>query len=115
LQAAWLYERISTYDRRFLGTGGTSLQPYIDVNEKLLDGAPNPYFLRTYVGGSAPSTTLGRNNTESYRPTVAYDLDLTHEQNLFRWLGRNRLTGFNEYRNNQGGSLGFQDVASSTN
>jgi hypothetical protein len=115
LQAAWLYERISTYDRRFLGTGGASLQPYIDVNEKLLDGTPNPYFLRTYVGGSAPSTSLGRNNNESYRATLAYDLDLTHEKNLLHWLGRNRFTGFGEYRANQGGSLGFQDAASSTN
>jgi hypothetical protein len=115
LQGAWLYERISTYDRRFLGTGGASLQPYIDVNEKLLDGTANPYFLRTYVGGSAPSTTLGRNNTESYRATTAYDLNLTREKNFLRWLGRNRFTGFVEYRTNQGGSLGFQDVASSTN
>ncbi len=115
LQGAWLNERISTYDRRFLGTGGASLQPYIDVNEKLLDGTPNPYFLRTYVGGAAPSTNLGRNNTESYRATVAYQLDLTREKSFLHWLGRNRLMGFAEYRGNQGGSLGFQDVAVSTN
>lgn len=115
LQGAWLNERISTYDRRFLGTGAASLQPYIDINEKLLDGTPNPYFLRTYVGGAAPSTTLARNNTESYRATLAYQLDLTREKNFLRWFGRNRLMGFAEYRANQGGSLGFQDVAVSTN
>ena len=115
LQGAWLYERISTYDRRFLGTGGASLQPYIDINEKLLDGTPNPYFLRTYVGGAAPSMSLGRNNTESYRLTAAYQLDLTREKSFLLWLGRNRFMGFTEYRSNQGGGLGFQDVASSTN
>lgn len=115
LQAAWLYERISTYSRRFLGTGGASLQPYIDINERLLDGTPNPYFLRTYVGGAAPSTSLARNNTESYRATLAYQLDLTREKSWLRWLGRNRFTGFAEYSANEGGSLGFQDVISSTN
>ena len=115
VQAAWLYERISSYDRRFLGTGGASLQPYVDVNEKLLDGTVNPYFLRTYIGGAAPSTSFGRNNTESYRGTLAYQLDLTREKNFLHWLGRNRFTGFAEYRANQGGSPGYQDVISSTN
>ncbi|HVU33569.1 MAG TPA: TonB-dependent receptor plug domain-containing protein, partial [Opitutaceae bacterium] len=115
LQGAWLYERISTYNRRFLGTGGSSLAPYIDVNEKLLDGSPNPYFLRPYVGGAAPSTSLSRNNTESYRATLAYQLDLTHEKNFLRWFGRNRFTLFGEYRANEGGGESYQDVVSSTN
>lgn len=115
LEAAWLQERIANYDRRFLGTGGASLQPYIDVNEKLLDGTPNPYFLRPYVGGAAPSTNIGRNNTSSYRMTGAYDLDLSREKNFLHWLGHHRFTAFGEYRNNEGGSLGYQDVAVSTN
>ena len=114
-EAAWLRERISTYDRRFLGTGGASLQPYIDVNEKLLDGTPNPYFLRPYVGGAAPSTSISRNNTDSYRLTAAYDLDLSREKNFLRWLGHHRFTGFGEYRANEGGGYGYQDVAVSTN
>ncbi|WP_158277640.1 TonB-dependent receptor plug domain-containing protein [Opitutus sp. ER46] len=113
-QAAWLYERISTYDRRFLGTGGSALAPYIDVNETRLDGTRNPYFLRTYLMGYSPSTTLSRNNTESYRATLAYQLDLSHERSWLRWLGKNRFTGFAEYRGNQGGSLGYQDAAVST-
>jgi outer membrane receptor protein involved in Fe transport len=110
LQAAWLNERISTHNRRFLGTGGASLQPYVDVNEKLLDGSPNPYFLRTYVGGAEPSTSLARNNTENYRATLAYQLDLSREKNWLHWLGVNRFMGFAEYSANEGGSLGFQDV-----
>jgi outer membrane receptor protein involved in Fe transport len=114
-QAAWLKEKTGTVDRRFLGTGGASLQPYIDVNERLLDGSPNPYFLRTYVGGSVPSTTFGRNNSDNYRGTVAYELDLSKENSILRWLGRNRFMGFGEYRGFEGGSIGFQDIASSTN
>lgn len=113
-QGAWLKEKISTVDRRFLGTGGASLQPYIDVNERLLDGTPNPYFLRTYIGGSPPSTSFGRSNSDSYRGTLAYELDLSREKNVLRWLGRNRFTGFSEYRAFEGGSIGFQDIVSST-
>jgi hypothetical protein len=114
LQAAWVREKLSTHDRRFLGTGGASLQPYVDVNERLLDGTPNPYFLRTYIGGAVPRTTLARNNSDSYRATLAYDLDLSREKNILRWLGRNRFSAYSEYRAFEGGSIGFLDTASST-
>ncbi len=114
-EGAWLKERITTFDRRFLGTGGASLQPFIDINEKLLDGTPNPYFLRPYIGGAAPSTSFARNNSDSYRGTLAYDLDLSREKNFLRWLGRNRFTVYGEYRDFKGGSIGFVDAASSTN
>lgn len=115
LEAAWLKEKTSTFDRRFLGTGGASLQPFIDVNERLLDGSVNPYFLRPYVGGAAPSTNFGRNNSDSARGTLAYELNLSQEKNILRWLGRNRFTGYGEYRAFEGGSIGFVDGASSTN
>lgn len=115
LEAAWLKEKTSSYDRRFLGTGGASLQPFIDVNERLLDGSVNPFFLRPYVGGAAPRTSFGRNNSDNYRGTLAYELNLSQEKNILRWLGRNRFTGFGEYRAFEGGSIGFVDAASSTN
>ncbi|WP_438481008.1 TonB-dependent receptor plug domain-containing protein [Oleiharenicola lentus] len=115
MEGAWLKEKIANFDRRFFGTGGANLQPYIDVNEVLLDGTPNPYFLRPYIGGAPPRTTYGRNNSESFRSTLAYDLDLSREKNILSWLGRNRFTGYNEYRAFEGGSLGFQEAASSTN
>jgi outer membrane receptor protein involved in Fe transport len=114
-EAAWLKEKVSTYDRRFLGTGGASLQPFIDVNERLLDGSPNPYFLRPYVGGAAPRTSFGRDNSDNYRGTLAYELNLTQEKSILRWLGRNRFTGYGEYHAFEGGSIGFVDGASSTN
>ena len=113
-QVNWVYERVTTSDRRFLGSGA-NLQPFIDVNETMLDGTPNPYFLRTYVGGAAPTSHLGRNITEDYRGTLAYELDLTHEASLLKWLGLHRFTGYGEYLANYGGNLGFQDTISSNN
>ncbi len=115
LQAAWLYERTASYDRRFLGAGATNLQPFIDVNERLLDGTANPYFLRPYIGGSAPSFRRGWNQNENYRGTLAYELDLSREKNFLHWLGRHRVTGFGEYRAIHSANLGYQDTISSTN
>ncbi|MCX6954954.1 MAG: TonB-dependent receptor plug domain-containing protein [Verrucomicrobia bacterium] len=115
LQAAWLYERTGTNSRAFLANSdGGRMQVLIDINEKLLDGTPNPYFLRPYVGGSEPAYRKSRNNNENYRGTLAYQLDLSKEKNLLHWLGSHNFTGYGEYRSIYGGSLGFKDTMSST-
>ncbi|MBI5691998.1 MAG: hypothetical protein HZC55_18100 [Verrucomicrobia bacterium] len=115
LQAAWLKERTGTNSRSFLGqTDGGRMQVFIDINEYLLDGTRNPYFLRPYVGGSEPAFRKARNNNENYRGTLAYELNLTREGGLLRWLGRNRFAGYAEYREIYGGSLGYKDTISST-
>lgn len=115
LQAGWLSERINTDSRSFLGkSDGGKMQVYIDVNEKLVDGSPNPYFLRPYVGGSEPAFKKSRNNSDNYRGMLAYQLDLTNEAGWLKWLGRQNLLGYSEYRSIYGGSLGFKDTMSST-
>ncbi|HEX2855454.1 MAG TPA: TonB-dependent receptor plug domain-containing protein [Opitutaceae bacterium] len=114
LQAAWLYERTQTASRAFLGyNDGGRMQTFIDINEKLLDGTPNPYFLRPYLGGSEPAFRKARNNNENYRGTLGYELNLTREQNWVRHLGLHRITGYAEYREIFGGSLGYKDTISS--
>jgi outer membrane receptor protein involved in Fe transport len=114
LQASWLKERTSTNSRAFLGhADGGRMQVLIDINERLLDGTANPYFLRPYVGGSEPAYRKSRNNNENYRSTLAYQLDLTREGNLLRHLGLHRFAGYGEYREIFGGSLGFKDTMSS--
>ncbi|MEO5960262.1 MAG: TonB-dependent receptor plug domain-containing protein, partial [Opitutaceae bacterium] len=55
LQASWLKEHTNTNNRAFLGyNDGGRMQVYIDINERLVDGSVNPYFLRPYLGGSEP-------------------------------------------------------------
>ncbi|MBI5382998.1 MAG: TonB-dependent receptor plug domain-containing protein [Opitutae bacterium] len=112
-QGSWLYERTGTNSRTFLGNG-TNSQVFIDINERLLDGSANPYFLRPYVGGSQPIFRRARNNNDNYRGTLAYQLDLTKEKNWMHWLGRHNFIGYGEYRAIYGGSLGYKDTMSST-
>ena len=115
LQAGWLYERVGTNSRSFLGNSdGGKMQVYLDINEKLLDGSVNPFFLQPYVGGSQPAFKKSRNNTDNYRATMAYSLDLTHETGWLRWLGRNTFSAYTEYKSYYAGSLGYKDTMSST-
>lgn len=115
LQAGWLYEHINTNSRSFLGkSDGGKMQVYIDINEKLVDGTANPYFLRPYVGGSEPAFRKARNNSDNYRSMLAYQLDLSQEKGWLRWLGKQNFLGYGEYRSVYSGSLGFKDTMSST-
>jgi len=115
LQAGFLREHINTYSREFLGkSDGGKLQVYIDINERLLDGSVNPYFLRPYIGGSEPAFKKSRNNTENYRAILGYQVDFTQNKGWLRHLGKHAFSGYAEYREIYGGSLGYKDTMSST-
>lgn len=113
-QAAYLRERVSTYSRSFLGNSdGGKLQIYIDINERLLDGSPNPYLLRPYIGGSEPAFRKSRNNTDNYRTMLGYQVDFTRNNSWLRHLGRHSFSGYAEFREIYAGSLGYKDTMSS--
>lgn len=100
-QATFMREDSMRYRRDYIGIkndNGQSGQLYIDVNERLLDGTPNPYFLRPYIGQDQPRTTYEPSKWDTYRAQLAYKLDLTHEQNLLKWLGLHQFTVYDEYK-----------------
>jgi hypothetical protein len=116
LQASWMGERTASDNRSFLGSYGNAggkLQVYVDINEKLLDGSINPYFLRPYLGYPRPQYTKSNSNTDHYRSTLAYELNLTHEKGWLKYLGRHRFSGYGEYRSTYTLGLGYSDTMSS--
>mgnify|MGYP001599972145 CR=1 FL=1 len=100
-QAGFFREDSRNYARNELGPAnqnGQSGQMIVDVNERLLDGTPNPYFLRPFIGTDEPATTVQPYKWDTYRAQLAYKLDLTHEEGLLKWLGLHQLTGYDEYK-----------------
>ena len=100
-QVSAMREDSLRYQRNYIGIAndnGQSGQLMVDVNERLLDGTPNPYFLRTYIGQDQPRTTYQPARWDSYRGQLAYKLDLTHEQGWLKWLGVHQLSGYDEYK-----------------
>ncbi len=99
LNAAWRREDQADYRRQFIGQldgVGTTLQ--MDVNERLPDGRPNPYYLRPFIGGVNPQSFRKPVFNDSYRAQLAYQLDLRGEKNLLKWLGFHRAIGYEEFR-----------------
>jgi hypothetical protein len=100
-QVAFLREDSERYRRDHFGVAndnGQSGQLFVDVNERNLDGTPNPYFGRMYVGQDQPRTTYQPLKWDSYRAQLAYRLDLTHEKGLLKLLGMHQISGYDEYK-----------------
>jgi hypothetical protein len=106
VQLGFYREKVDRFDHAFVSrSGGVAPTVTIDVNEFKIGGAPNPYFLRPYISGSEPSINYSSELNDNYRATLAYQLDLSHEKNLFRWLGKQRFAGYGEMRRTINGSL----------
>jgi hypothetical protein len=93
-QAAWRLEDSNSYNHNTL-TETTNL--YIDVNERLLDGTPNPFFLRPYVNEIQRTVPSNRIYNDAVRGQLSYALDLRKSGS--RWLaglGRHQALGYYE-------------------
>jgi outer membrane receptor protein involved in Fe transport len=100
------------YQRNIYGTG-TSGMIHVDVNTRLLDGTPNPFFGRPYIGLDQPLTQWIPSRAKTWRAQVAYRLDLAREKSWLRWLGTHQLVGYDEYAYNLTRRFSYRDVLAS--
>ncbi len=100
-QLAFVREDSLRYRRDYIGIAndnGQSGQLLVDVNEKMLDGTPNPFLGRFYIGQDQPRTIYQPLKWDSYRAQLAYKLDLTQSKGWLRWLGSHQISGYDEYK-----------------
>ena len=117
LQLSFMREDSLRYSRNTLGElnqNGQSSQLLVDVNERRLDGTPNPFFLRPYVGIDAPYTIEQPQRWDTTRGQLGYKLDLTHERNALRWLGAHQLSGYQEFKYRVSRRYSYQDLVRAT-
>lgn len=111
LQLGYYRERVNTYSHSvFSDSNNASPFLAVDVNEVLLDGTPNPYFLRPYIGGSQPQMRYGYENNGDVRGALAYQFDLTDSHGWLKWLGHHNLVVYGERRDMRYGSYSARDV-----
>ncbi len=91
LHVEFAYHRES-YEQLFLSQGrGDGAAPFIDINEVLLNGDPNPNFGRLAIR-SEPFGQREAVDTEVLRGTGSYTLDFTKQDDGWaRWLGRHQV------------------------
>lgn len=114
LQFGWFRELSDRYKRDQMGgasaSQGFSSRLSIDMNERLLDGQPNPYFLRPYIYPGNPMTFWMPLDRNTYRGQLAYAVDMRRETGIVRWLGMHRVSGYAEYKDIKSRRAAYRDV-----
>ena len=114
LQLGYFRENTDRFTRILLGSksprGGFASTVTIDVNERMLDGSLNPYFLRPFIQLERPFDYDLPLDRDTYRAQLAYRLDLRNETNRLRWLGLHVMSGFGEYKNVVERTYAFRDA-----
>lgn len=112
-QLGWNRERASRLNKNVVGQSsatGNSNYLYVDVNQNLLDGRPNPYFLRPYLGVGEPIHSSTPYLRDTFRGQLAYILNFSQDQKWTRWLGRHQLLSYGEERLTKQHTYRFRDV-----
>lgn len=95
------------------GTKGMAPALMIDINERLLDGSPNPYYMRPYMAGTALQSFWNMDDAETVRGTIYYKLDFTKNNGWSKWLGSHAFSPYAERRDRTFATLGFYDYITS--
>lgn len=109
VQLAWRLEDSTKFDHNTLNET-TNL--YIDVNERLLDGTANPFFLRPYVNTIQKTFTQSPIYNDTVRAQLSYELDLRKQKksSLLALLGRHQVLGYYEANRTTSGNYGYREA-----
>jgi len=100
-QGNFFREDSERWTRNYIGIAndlGQSGQLSVDVNERLLDGTPNPYFMRPYIGVARPRTVYRPAKWDTSRAQLAYRVDFRQLDGWLKHLGTHQVTGYYEYK-----------------
>jgi hypothetical protein len=115
-QVGFMREDSDRWTRNLIGVAndnGQSGQLMVDINERRLDGTPNPFFLRPYLAVDKPRTQENPQKWDTSRAQLAYRLDFSEQKNLLKWLGWFQLTGYAEYKYRVNRQYSWRDAMAS--
>lgn len=108
VQLAWRREDSSRFNHNLINE---TTNIYVDVNERLLDGTPNPYFLRPYVNAIQRTASDNSILNDTARAQLSYALDLRHRSSLLlSLLGRHQVLGYYEINRREIINYNYREV-----
>lgn len=107
-QIAWRREDSDRYNHNLINE---TTNIYVDVNERLLDGTPNPYFLRPYVNAIQRTASDNSILNDTARAQLTYSLDLENQdRRLLSILGRHQALGYYELNRRRTINYSYREV-----
>lgn len=82
----------------------------MDVNQYLVDGRANPYFLRPFIQTFEPQVYKLPEYNDNLQAQLAYELNLAKETGWRHWLGDHKMLGYYEGRRITDGTFRFREA-----
>lgn len=105
-RSGWFRQEFSRTQFQFLDNTDSVL--YVDVNEKLLDGRPNPYFQRPYIQAVTPLRGITPEIGDTQNADLAYQFTPKNAPQWLAWIGQQRLGLHGETRRSD--TTNFRDA-----
>ncbi len=105
-RAGWFRQEFSRTQFQFLDNTDSVL--YVDVNEKLLDGRPNPFFQRPYIQAVTPLRGITPEIGDTQNADLAYQFTPKNAPTWLSWIGQQRLGLHGETRRSD--TTNFRDA-----
>ncbi|MBI2497805.1 MAG: TonB-dependent receptor plug domain-containing protein, partial [Opitutae bacterium] len=110
-QIAWRLEDSERFNQNLINE---TTNIYIDVNERLLDGTANPFFLRPYVNAIQRTASNNSIYNDTVRAQLTYALDLgKQDRRWLSFLGRHQANGFYELNRTKTANFSYRKAVTS--
>jgi outer membrane receptor protein involved in Fe transport len=106
----WFRQEFERYARNMISSNDTVL--FVDVNEKLLDGTPNPYYQRPYVTAAWPIVLREPEDRDTKSVDLVYQWTPERRDGI-NWIGQQRFNLHGEYRETESTNYRFRDYVTS--
>lgn len=105
-RGAWHLEDVVDYNRNIANPPTLT----VDVNQFLLDGRPNPYYLRPYILNIEPTIFRTPEYNDAVQASLGYDFDLTQHKGILGWLGYHQFGLNYESRRDTSGTFRYREA-----
>jgi len=105
-RAGWHLEDSVQYNR--IAANNPTL--FIDVNQFLLDGRANPYFLRPYIQTQEPSFYRLPEYNDNKQAQLTYELNFDDKAGFLHWFGHHKILGYYENRHITQGTFRYREA-----
>ncbi|MEO6994355.1 MAG: TonB-dependent receptor plug domain-containing protein [Lacunisphaera sp.] len=105
-RAAWHLEDSTEFNRNI--TNPPTLQ--VDVNQYLLDGRANPYYLRPYISTIEPSIYRLPEYNDAQQAALTYSFDLSKRAGWTGWLGQHQFGANYEWHKVTAGTFRYREA-----
>lgn len=106
----WFRQEFERYSRNMISSNDTVL--FVDVNQKLLDGTPNPYYKRPYVTAAWPIVLREPEDRDTKTVDLVYQWTPERRDGI-NWIGQQRFNLHGEYRETESTNYRFRDYVTS--